>query len=84
MMKNIVLGFLILFSMGTGKVQAAYDHQYSDWQRVLSTYTHDGRVNYKALKDSKNALEISISSLSPLYNFFVFVLIVRTVPVATE
>ncbi|MNF99436.1 hypothetical protein D3C85_1531090 [compost metagenome] len=31
-----------------------------------------------------NALEMSINSLSPLYNFFDFVLIVRTVPVATE
>ena len=31
-----------------------------------------------------NDEEISINSLSPLYNFFVFVLIVRTVPVATE
>ena len=30
------------------------------------------------------ALEISINSLSPLYNFFVFVLIVSTVPVSTE
>jgi hypothetical protein len=29
-------------------------------------------------------LEISINSLSPLYNFLVFVLIVKTVPVATE
>ena len=31
-----------------------------------------------------NDLEISINSLSPLYNFLVFVLIVKTVPVATE
>lgn len=59
-MRTTILGILLLSSIGAVEAQAVYDHQYSDWQRALSGYTHEGRVNYKALRGSGNALKASI------------------------
>ncbi len=62
-MKKIILGILLLASMGTVEAQGVYDHQYRHWQSVLNAYTHQGRVNYKGLKANDSPLKASIQIL---------------------
>ena len=65
-MRTTILGILLLCSIGVVEPQAAYDHQYSDWQRGLTTYTHEGRVNYEALKGRDRDLKASIQTIESL------------------
>ena len=65
-MRTTVLGILLLCSIGVVETQAAYDHQYSDWQRILIAYTHEGRVNYMALKGRDSDLKASIQTIESL------------------
>jgi len=69
MMRRIMLGVLILVSLGMGEAQAAYDHQDTYWQEVLRAYTHEGRVNYKALKENDNELKASIQNIESISKF---------------
>lgn len=63
MMKEFILGVLMFILVGLGDVQAAYDHQFSHWQEVLKGYTHQGRVNYKALIKNDSELKASIQAI---------------------
>jgi hypothetical protein len=64
MMDKIILSIIILFSMVMMReAQASYDHQYTNWQEVLRLYTHEGRVNYKALKENDHELKASIQAI---------------------
>jgi hypothetical protein len=45
---------------------AEYDHKYSTWAEVLSTYAHNGRINYQALKANENVLKRSVQSIEIL------------------
>lgn len=65
-MRKIILGVFILVSMGMGEAQAAYDHQYTHWQEVLRVHTHEGRVNYKVLKENDNELKASIHAIESI------------------
>ncbi|MDE2026968.1 MAG: DUF547 domain-containing protein [Candidatus Omnitrophica bacterium] len=62
-MKIIILGVLMLVSVGMADAQAAFDRQYTRWQEVLTLYTHNGRVNYKALKENDDELKASIQAV---------------------
>jgi len=63
-MKNkIILGVVMLVLMGMGRAYAAYDHQYVYWQEVLKSYTHEGRVNYKALKENNHEFKMALQTI---------------------
>ncbi len=59
-MRKIIFGLFLFVLIGRVEAQGAYDHQYSHWQSVLNAYTHNGRVNYKGLKENENSFKASI------------------------
>jgi len=63
MNRLIPILIILLSSIGLTDAQGIYDHQYHHWQSVLSVYTHEGRVNYRGLKENKNELAISIRAI---------------------
>ncbi len=66
-LKSVVLLFMLTILLTTGKVIGkSFDHTYTSYQSLLSTFMENGLVDYSAMQVDKILLENAIADLSAL------------------